>query len=63
MPTAGLGRYATFAGGGFLPTPVPVVVQIGGKYYQTIIAGVQTTNPGGLKLQSRLRTYWYRKTD
>lgn len=63
VPTAGLGRYATFAGGGFLPTPVPVVVQIGGKYYQTIIAGVQTTNPGGLKLQSRLRTYWYRKTD
>ncbi|HTM62417.1 MAG TPA: PilC/PilY family type IV pilus protein, partial [Burkholderiales bacterium] len=63
VPTAGLGRYATFAGGGFLPTPVPVVVQIGGKYYQTVIAGVQTTNPGGLKLQSRLRTYWYRKTD
>jgi len=63
VPTAGLGRFATFAGGGFLPTPVPVVVQIGGKYYQTVIAGVQTTNPGGLKLQSRLRTYWYRKTD
>jgi len=63
VPTAGLGRYATFAGGGFLPTPVPVVVQIGGKYYQTVISGVQTTNPGGLKLQSRLRTYWYRKTD
>jgi len=63
VPTAGLGRYATFAGGGFLPTPVPVVVQIGSKYYQTIIDGVQTTTPGGLKLQSRLRTYWYRKTD
>lgn len=57
------GRDARFAGGGFLPTPVPVVVQIDGKYYQTVIAGVQTTNPGGLKLQSRLRTYWYRKTD
>jgi type IV pilus assembly protein PilY1 len=57
------GRYAMFAGGGFLPTPVPVVVQIGGTYYQTVIAGVQTTNPGGLKLQSRIRTYWYRKTD
>ena len=57
------GRDAKFAGGGFLPTPVPVVVQIDGKYYQTVIAGVQTTNPGGLKLQSRLRTYWYRKTD
>src|SRR6185503_14143761 len=57
------GRDALFAGGGFLPTPVPVVVQIDGKYYQTVIAGVQTTNPGGLKFQSRLRTYWYRKTE
>jgi len=63
VPSEGHGRFATFAGGGFLPTPVPVVVQIGGTYYQTVIAGVQTTNPGGLKLQSRLRSYWYRKTD
>jgi hypothetical protein len=46
-----------------VPMPVPVVVQIDGKYYQTVIAGVQTTNPGGLKLQSRLRTYWYRRAD
>jgi type IV pilus assembly protein PilY1 len=57
------GRYAMFAGGGFLPTPVPVVVQIGGKYYQTVVAGVQTTNPGGLRLQSRVRTFWYKKVD
>jgi Tfp pilus tip-associated adhesin PilY1 len=57
------GRYAKFAGGGYLPTPVPVVVQINGQYYQTVVAGVQTTNPGGLKLQSRVRTYWYRKAD
>ena len=57
------GRFATFAGGGFLPTPVPVVVQIGGKYYQSVISGVTTTNPGGLKLQTRVRTYWYKKVD
>ena len=57
------GGFATFAGGGFLPQPVPAVVKIGDKVYQTVIAGVQTTNPGGLKLQSRVRTYWYRKTD
>ena len=55
------GRDALFAGGGFLPTPVPVVVQIDGKYYQTVIAGVQATNPGGLTLQTRVRTYWYNK--
>jgi type IV pilus assembly protein PilY1 len=57
------GRSMEFKGGGYLPTPVPVVVQIDGKYYQTVVAGVQTTNPGGLKLQSRVRTYWYRKVD
>jgi hypothetical protein len=37
-------------------------VQIDG-YYQTVCSGVQCTNPGGLKLQSRIRTYWYRKGD
>jgi hypothetical protein len=57
------GRYATFAGGGFLPAPVPVVVQIDGKYYQTVISGVQATNPGGLTLQTRVRSYWYNKTN
>jgi len=56
------GRFAQFAGGGFLPAPVPVVVQIDGRYYQTVISGVQATNPGGLSLQTRLRTYWYNKT-
>ena len=56
------GRYASFAGGGFLPAPVPVVVNIGGKFYQTVISGVQATNPGGLSLQTRIRTYWYKKT-
>jgi Tfp pilus tip-associated adhesin PilY1 len=59
---SGDGRSAVFAGGGYLPTPVPVVVQIDG-YYQTVCSGVQCTNPGGLKLQSRIRTYWYRKGD
>lgn len=63
VPSAGGGRYAVFAGGGFLPQPVPAVVQIGGKYYQTIISGVQATNPGGLSLQRRVRTYWYKKLD
>ena len=63
VPSSGGGRFATFAGGGFLPTPVPVVVQIGGKYYQSVISGVTTTNPGGLKLQTRVRTYWYKKVD
>jgi type IV pilus assembly protein PilY1 len=60
---SGDGRSAKFAGGGFLPAPVPVVVQIDGRYFQTVCSGIQCTNPGGLKLQSRVRTYWYRKAD
>jgi Tfp pilus tip-associated adhesin PilY1 len=63
VPSSGHNRFAVFAGGGFLPQPVPAVVQIGGKYYQTVIAGVQATNPGGLSLQHRVRTYWYKKID
>ena len=63
VPSAGGGRFAVFAGGGFLPTPVPVVVKIDDKFYQSVISGVTTTNPGGLRLQTRIRTYWYKKVD
>ena len=63
VPSSGHSRFAVFAGGGFLPAPVPAVVQIGGKYYQTVIAGVQATNPGGISLQTRVRTYWYKNLE
>jgi len=36
-PTSGGDRYATFAGGGFLPTPVPWSCRSNGKYYQSVI--------------------------
>jgi len=51
------------AGGGFLPSPVPVIVEIGGKKYQVVISGTQVRNPGGLKLEARIRSYWYRKIE
>ena len=63
MPSAGGGRFAVFAGGGFLPTPVPVVVKIEDKFYQSVISGVTTTNPGGLRLQTRIRIYWSKNVD
>jgi type IV pilus assembly protein PilY1 len=51
------------AGGGYLPSPVPVIVEIGGKKYQAVISGTQVQSPGGLKLEARIRTYWYRKIE
>ncbi|MBI4291462.1 MAG: hypothetical protein HY661_08295 [Betaproteobacteria bacterium] len=56
-------RFQTHAGGGYLPSPVPVIVTIGGKKYQAVISGTSVQNPGGLTLETRIRTYWRRKID
>ncbi|HEY5899811.1 MAG TPA: hypothetical protein VIV54_19755, partial [Burkholderiales bacterium] len=56
-------RAAIHAGGGYLPSPVPVIVQIGDKKYQAVISGTSVRDPGGLTLEKRLRTYWYRKIE
>jgi type IV pilus assembly protein PilY1 len=51
------------AGGGFLPSPVPLIVEIDGKKYQAVISGTQIQTPPGLKLEARVRTYWNRKIE
>ncbi|MBI2960358.1 MAG: pilus assembly protein PilY, partial [Betaproteobacteria bacterium] len=56
-------RYTVHAGGGFLPSPVPVIVTIAGKKYQAVISGTSVQNPGGLTLETRIRTYWRRKIE
>lgn len=56
-------RSTIHAGGGYLPSPVPVVVEIDGKRYQAVISGTSVQNPPGLTLDSRVRTYWYREID
>jgi len=56
-------RSTIHAGGGYLPAPVPVVVEIDGKKYQAVISGTSVQTPPGLTLDARLRTYWYRELD
>lgn len=54
-------RSKIVAGGGFLPSPVPATVEIGGKKYQVVISGTQVQQPPGATLDTRTRSYWYRE--
>ena len=56
-------RFTVHAGGGYLPTPVPVVVQIDGQTVQAVISGVSVQQAPGATLQSRLRKYWYKEME
>jgi type IV pilus assembly protein PilY1 len=56
-------RSTIHAGGGYLPSPVPVVVEIDGKKYQAVISGTSVQSPPGLTLEKRTRTHWYKQID
>jgi type IV pilus assembly protein PilY1 len=56
-------RSTIHAGGGYLPSPVPVVVEIDGKKYQAVISGTSVQTPPGLTLEKRTRQYWYKQID
>jgi type IV pilus assembly protein PilY1 len=56
-------RSTIHEGGGYLPSPVPVVVEIDGKRYQAVISGTSVQTPPGLTLEKRTRQYWYRQID
>lgn len=58
---AAASRYQLHAGGGFLPSPVPVIAEIGGRLYQTVIVGTSALMPPTSPLQARIRTFWYRR--
>jgi Tfp pilus tip-associated adhesin PilY1 len=60
---AATNRRTEVPGGGYLPPPVPVVVQLGGNPVQAIISGVQVTPATGIKLLSRFKRYWYKEID
>ena len=64
--TAGLttsDRSIRHAGGGYLPSPVPVVVKLGNRYYQAVVSGTEVRMPPQAKLESRYRFYWYIRRD
>ncbi|GAB6041028.1 hypothetical protein JCM17961_17020 [Endothiovibrio diazotrophicus] len=48
-------------GGGYLPSPVPVVVQIDGEIHEAVISGVRVDEPPGTSLNRRLRRFWYKE--
>ncbi|HVL36669.1 MAG TPA: pilus assembly protein PilY, partial [Burkholderiales bacterium] len=56
-------RAAVHPGGGYLPSPVPVVVEIDGAKYQAVISGTSVQTPPGLTLERRTRSYWYKEVD
>ena len=56
-------RSLIHAGGGYLPSPVHVVVKLGGKPVEAVISGIQVSTPPGATLSARLRKYWYKEID
>ena len=59
----GADRSLVHAGGGYLPSPVHVVVMLGGQPVEAVISGVQVSTPAGVTLSSRLRKFWYKEVD
>ncbi|SCZ51621.1 pilus assembly protein [Thiohalomonas denitrificans] len=47
-------------GGGFPPSPVPVIVEIDGKKYQAVVSGTKVLTPPNVQLERREPVYWYR---
>ena len=56
-------RSETQPGGGYLPSPVPVIVQIDGETHEAVISGVRVDEPPGSRLESRYRKYWYKQIE
>lgn len=51
-------------GGGYLPTGVPAVVDVGGKLREVLIVGTKVSQDlGATQLGRRVRTYWFQKMD
>jgi type IV pilus assembly protein PilY1 len=64
--TAGLttaDRLGTGAGGGFPPSPVPVIVEINDKKYLAVISGPRVDKPGDVDLGARQRVFWYKEME
>ncbi|MEE8321223.1 MAG: hypothetical protein V3R68_05220, partial [Gammaproteobacteria bacterium] len=56
-------RSKIHAGGGYLPSPVPVVVEIDGEVHEGVISGVSVDDPPGSLLNARLRKFWYKEME
>jgi Tfp pilus tip-associated adhesin PilY1 len=50
-------------GGGYLPSPVPVMVEIDGQIHEGVISGIAVDEPPGSLLNARLRRFWYKEME
>ncbi len=55
-------RAAIYPGGGYLPSPVPVVVNLNGKNYVGVVSGTSVQTPPTPSLDVRSRTFWFIKS-
>jgi type IV pilus assembly protein PilY1 len=56
-------RYSVVPGGGYLPSPVSVVLQLNGKLVQGVISGTYVQTPPSAQLNWRYRVFWQIKHD
>jgi len=51
-------RAVIYPGGGYLPSPVPVVVRLNGKNYMGVVSGTSVQTPPTPTLDVRSKTFW-----
>ncbi len=56
-------RSTTVPGGGYLPSPTPVVTEIDGKKYQTVCFGPTCVQPPDVVFEARRRVFWHKSID
>ncbi|MBF0339656.1 MAG: hypothetical protein HQL95_01670 [Magnetococcales bacterium] len=61
--TSASDRYQIHPGGGFLPPPTPVVVQIDGKTLTGVVSGVRVDEPPGVSFGTRYRRFWFKEME
>ncbi|UCH49868.1 MAG: pilus assembly protein PilY [Betaproteobacteria bacterium] len=55
-------RASIYPGGGYLPSPVPIVVNLNGKNYMGVVSGTSVQTPPTPALDVRSRTFWFIKS-
>ncbi|MBF0444368.1 MAG: hypothetical protein HQL68_02170 [Magnetococcales bacterium] len=56
-------RSQIHSGGGFLPPPTPVIVDIDGKTVIGVVSGIMVSSPPGINLGARVRRFWFKEIE
>jgi type IV pilus assembly protein PilY1 len=54
-------RFLVHSGGGYPPSPVAAIVELGGKLQQVMISGTSVLQPPPSPVGARIRTFWKQK--